>query len=111
VRVRPGQPVAAKGLDIKTRRPQWGTTTLLTAFPANPVVVIEFNRSGKVVRAQFARDGKRVMSTGYEDVDEPLLNAVYTWTAAGKALEKLPEDDPDATVRIVLSVVLRQPGG
>ena len=41
----------------------------------------------------------------YRDA-EPLLNAIFSWTAKGEALGKLPADDPSATVKIILTVVL-----
>jgi hypothetical protein len=101
-----GHVLAAQGLQIATRRPRWSNTTMLTRSPRNAVVVIRFNRDGVVKYADFATVGHRRYSTGYEDVDEPLLNAIYSWTAKGEALNKLSPDDPTATVKIVLTIVL-----
>jgi hypothetical protein len=105
-RISPGAVVAAQGLEIATRRPRWSNTTLLTRYPRNPVIVIEFGRDGKVKSADFALAGGRRYSTGYDDVDEPLLNAVYSWTATGEPLTKLPADNPEATVRVILTILL-----
>lgn len=102
----PGKVLAAHGMEIQTRRPQWTRLTLMTRRPANPVVQISFGRDGRVRRAGFLSDGEHVFSTGFDDVDEPLLNAVFRWTASGAALERLPEDAPDAVVTILVRVIL-----
>ncbi len=102
----PGRVVAAEGLEISTRRPQWSRTTRATARPRNPVMWITFGRDGRVQRAGFLSDGERVYNTGFQDVDEPLLNAVYRWTARGRALDELPPDQPGAGVTIRLRVLL-----
>lgn len=104
--VAPGRVLAAQGLEIRTRRPQWTRLTLMTRRPANPVVQITFGRDGRVRRAGFLSDGEHVFSTGFDDVDEPLLNAVFRWTASGAALERLPQGAPDAVVTILVRVIL-----
>lgn len=105
-RRRLGQVIAARGLQLRTVRPQWGLTTLATASPRNPTLVIHFNRAGRVTRAGFIRG----QGTGYVAVDEPLLNAVYQWTATGEELLRLPEGDTTATVTIELRIMLRASG-
>jgi hypothetical protein len=104
--VKPGQVLAANGLDIQTKAPKWSYTTMRTRRPANPTVQITFGRDGKVVRAGFATDGVTIYSTGYEDVDEPLLSAVYSWTAKGKKLVELTNQDPDGEVTILITILL-----
>jgi hypothetical protein len=88
---RPGQPLAGKGLKVNTVTPRYGVTTQLTTSPKNTVIRITFGRNGKVIRAVFMDSG-----TGFEDVDGPLLDAVYRWTAKGEVLEKIPADKPQA---------------
>lgn len=91
--VRPGRPVAAEGLQINTVRPQYGVTVRAISRPRNPVVLIQFDRAGKVRRAEWVvRDGKR-LDTGSLQVDGPLMDAIYRWTAKGVALEPLGRDD------------------
>lgn len=91
--VRPGKPIAAEGLQITTSRPVYGVTVQAISNPRNPVVCIQFDRSGKVRRADFVvRDGKR-LDTGSIHVDAPLMDAIYRWTAKGKALESLRKDE------------------
>lgn len=104
--VKPGQVVAAKGMEIRTRRPQWTNTTELTRSPRNPTVEITFGRDGKVRKAEFVAVGSHIYSTGFDDVDEPLLDAIYLWTAKGKPLDALPADKPDATVTVLITIVL-----
>lgn len=102
--VEPGKPVAGKGLQVKTIRPRWSHFTLLTATPRDAVVRVSFNRLGKVEDVEFLQD------TGRPDVDRPLLDAVYNWTASGKELEKLAppvEGKPVETVKLVFRLILR----
>lgn len=104
VKVTPGQPVAAKGLEIKTRRPVFSLYTRVTAAPRNAVVRVRFTREGKVASAEMVR------SSGVADVDRPILDAVYGWTASGKKLLELPETregEKRATVSMVFEIVLR----
>lgn len=104
VKVTPGQPVAAKGLEIKTRRPVFSRYVRVMAAPRNAVVRVRFTREGRVASAEMLR------SSGWEDVDRPLLDAVYQWTATGKRLQELPETREGAapaTVSMVFEIVLR----
>jgi hypothetical protein len=87
--VRPGRVLAAQGLEIQTRTPRWTYTTMMTRRPRNPTVEIAFGADGRVRHADFVRDGAKVFNTGFEDVDEPLLSAIYTWTAKGKPISDL----------------------
>jgi len=103
---RPGRPVAREGLQVKTVLPRWSATTRVVARPENAIVRIEFSRSGRVIMAEFVKhDGK--VGTGYKDVDGPLLDAVYRWTAKGKDLEALLGTDPDATLCVVIRFYMR----
>ena len=98
----PGKPPAVEGLDITTVRPRWTMTTRLMSVPRNPLVRMEFRKNGTVVRAVFLDK----QDTGYSDVDGPLLDAIYAWTAKGRALEALPADDPKAVVPITMRIIL-----
>ena len=89
--VKPGKVLAAKGLRIQTVRPEWAVTTRLMARPKNPVVKVTFGRNGRVLRAEFV-DGQ---GTGWSDVDGPLKDALYRWTAKGATLDQIPTS-PDA---------------
>ncbi len=104
ITVIPGRVAAGRGLELITRKPKWSITTLSTRRPVNPVVVATFRRDGTVVDAKFLNDGKRVLSTGYEDVDEPLINAIYQWRAKGPPLDELkgPDDVLTVTIRVIL---------
>ena len=102
--VRPGQVVAGQGLEIQTRAPRWTYSTMLTRRPRNPTIRITFGRDGTVKRAEFVHDGTKAHNTGYDDVDQPLLNAVYSWTAKGRALNELKPGDPG--ISIIITVIL-----
>jgi hypothetical protein len=104
--VRPGQVVAAQGLEIRTVEPRWSTTTLMTLRPRNPTVLITFWKDGKVKEVQWVREGERVCDTGSTEVNQPLLAALYAWTATGKPLDELDPKDPGASVTIMMTVIL-----
>jgi hypothetical protein len=99
--VRPGKPAAVEGLEITTVRPRWNVGTRLTANPRNPVVKIVFGRDGAVRDAAFNGGG-----TGFSSVDEPLLDAIYSWTAKGEKLDALP-DREEASITINMRILLR----
>ncbi|MDZ4831306.1 MAG: hypothetical protein SGJ09_14050 [Phycisphaerae bacterium] len=92
-----GRPIAAQGLAIKTRKPRFTTLTMVTANPRNPIVEIRFEKDGKPSKITFLR------SSGHQDIDGPILDAITGWRASGKALEKLKAGD---SVAIKLRLVL-----
>lgn len=103
IKVEPGQPVAGKGLTVKTVRPRWSHFTLITAAPQNAVVRVEFGKDGRVTSVETLR------SSGRNDVDRPMLDAVYMWTASGKQLRDLPDigkDGKPSTVRMTFEMIL-----
>jgi hypothetical protein len=98
----PGSPAAAEGLDITPVKPQWAVSTRTMALPRNPVVRIDFRKNGTVAKVVFLAGH----DSGYRDVDGPLLDAIYRWTAKGKALDALPPGDPQAVASINMQIVL-----
>jgi hypothetical protein len=98
-----GKVLARQGLKIRTVRPRFSLTTLLTGAPRDATMDIVFGRDGSVIRAAF-QPGQ---TTGSEEIDSVLLRAAYRWEAAGKELEKLPLGKPDAGVTIKIKFVLR----
>lgn len=95
-----GRPLAAHGLEIQTIKPRYTYYTQVTATPRPPIVRVEFDRAGKVYRAQI------LQSSGSADVDRPLLDAIYQWRAKGKQLEKLSGGNPPQTVSIEFRILL-----
>ncbi len=92
-----GQPLAAQGLDLRTRRPRFDELTRVTASPGNPVAAIAFDSRGVAVRVTL------LTSSGDSRVDEPVINALYGWRATGKPLAKLRDKDTfTITIRILL---------
>lgn len=102
VTIRPGQPLAGKGLSIKTVAPRWTTATRVLHRFRDPVVRVKFGRNGKVINASFA-PGK---DAGHPDVSGPLLDAIYRWTAQGEELNRIPEGDPLAGLVLEFHVSL-----
>jgi len=105
--VKPGQPLAAEGLEVKTTRPNWTLLMRASLRPRNPLVDITFGPDGTVRLVEFVRADGRVHSTGARDVDEVLKNAMYAWTAKGAAIDALDPADPEAGVTFRLRVILR----
>jgi hypothetical protein len=104
--VRPGKVLAAEGLEILTRQPRFAITTQLLRKPRNPTVSVTFGRDGLVQRAVFVSDGRGTYNTGSNEIDQPLLNAIYSWTARGEALEELSGEDPEAGITIMFTILL-----
>lgn len=109
IKYRPGRPLAVQGLEVRTVEPRFPVAVRLTSSPRNAVVVVHFDRRGVVTRAEFLRDEEKkvVYNTGTSAMDEPLLTAIYQWRAKGRELERLPADDPEATVSFVMEIFLR----
>ncbi len=106
-----GRPLQASGdLEITTVRPTWSLQVRNAYSPRrNPYMEIRFGPDGRVRLARFVPlpDGTR--GSGYAEVDQPLLNAVYRWTAKGEAIDRLDPDDPDATHDVVMRFLLVGP--
>jgi TonB family protein len=91
--VRPGAVKTGRGLELKTVRPNFGIVARVSSIPRNPVVSITFDREGKVTNARIRR------SSGYPNVDGPILNSLYKWRAEGPRLE---EADGPITIRMTI---------
>ncbi len=100
----PGKPIAGEGLDIATVRPQWSVTVKAIARPRNPVVQIHFGADGIVRRAEFLKVDGEHKGTGHPHVDGPLMDAIYRWTAKGKAIDELLKDE---TLTVEIQLLLR----
>lgn len=103
VEYKPGKPLAGKGIRVRTVAARFAHTTQLTALPKNPRLTIKFNRMGRVVSVEF----ENKEGTGYADVDGPLRDSIFRWTASGKALTDLPTHDPQATVTMKIVYLFR----
>lgn len=103
-----GQPLQASGdLNFKTVRPTWSLQVRNAYNPRrNPVVEIHFGPDGRVALAEFVPQPDGTRGSGYEEVDQPLLNAIYRWTASGKAIDALDKDDENARVSVVIRFLL-----
>lgn len=104
-----GRPLAGKGLEIKTVRPEWPASVRNTYRPRNAVVVIRFGADGKVRKAEFLRESDGRKGTGASVVDGPLLDAVYRWTARGERIDALDKNNPDAELVIPIRMLLTRP--
>lgn len=101
IELRPGRPAASQGLEIFTRRPNFTGLTLVTANPRNPLVRVVFGSGGDVVNVDVLE------SSGARDIDEPVVNAVFLWTAKGPALKRIRSDSPTAGLSVKIRILLR----
>lgn len=95
--VQPGQVVARHGLEIRTSVPRFSIVARMSsAITVNPMVELTFDKNGKVIAARFVR------STGFANIDGPILASLYRWTAVGESLANV---DDHFIIRIKLLLV------
>ncbi len=99
VNVRPGGVVTGRGIEIKTVAPRFSTIARLTAVARNPSAVVTFDRSGTAVKVELTR------SSGSDNIDGPILAALYQWTAHGERIERL-----EGVLEVEFNIILRQYG-
>jgi hypothetical protein len=91
--IKPGGVAAVRGVRIKTVVPRYSTVARMVSVPANPTYRVTFNGQGEVTKVE------QLKSTGYINVDAPIITAIYKWTAQGKF-------DPDGFVIDQLDIKL-----
>lgn len=83
--VEPGKVVARHGIEINTVAPRWPVAAQY-AIPNNPLVTVTFDpKTGKAIEARL------IKSTGYANVDAPILASLFRWTAEGEPLKRSQE--------------------
>lgn len=112
VKIEWGSPIAAKGLEILTRKagPNYSAHTrvmLSVRRPPAPLIKIVFAKSsdspsgesrGRVTYVEVLR------SSGVADIDRPLVDAIYTWRARGERLEALADGE---TIAVRLRIIIQ----
>ena len=94
--IKPGRVLTSDGIEIKTVQPRFSVVTRVSALPNNPVARLVFDpRDGSVI------DVTLVQSSGYPNVDGPVLASLYKWRAVGKRLADFKEPF-DLTIQVVL---------
>ena len=96
--IRFGKVTARDGLEVLPARPRFSHTVRFTTLPRNPLVRVTFSRVGRVTKAEFVRG----RSTGYPEVDGPLLTAMYRWTARGAKLREIGPTGVTMTFKVLL---------
>ena len=72
--IKPGRVLTSDGIEIKTVQPRFSVVTQVSTLPNNPVARIVFNpRDGSVIDVTLVR------SSGYPNVDGPVLASLYKW--------------------------------
>lgn len=79
--VRPGAVLVGPGLEVKTYRPNFSAASVF-ALPRNPKAVLTFDPDGTVLQADL------LSSTGYDNIDGPLISSLYRWHATGDRLKQ-----------------------
>lgn len=84
-----GKPLAAKGLQLQTRRPDLLPEYLAIQIAPgrNPVFELHFDRDGKVRKVELIQD------SGAPAIDDRLMDCLYRWRAKGDRLKTLKPDD------------------
>lgn len=72
-----GKVEGPKGVAVDTVNPRFSMAALIASAPKNPTVYIKFNEKGEVETAKITK------TSGYANVDGPILTAVYKWKAEG----------------------------
>ena len=95
--VQPGKVLTSGGIEIKTVRPRFSTIATQFSAPRNPIASIKFDhKTGMVLSAKLER------STGYPNVDGPILTSLYGWIVSGN---KLAELKGPFTIRMTITLV------
>jgi outer membrane biosynthesis protein TonB len=77
-----GQVLARDGLTIQTAVPRFSAVAQVSSIGASlPTARLTFDPKGQVIEA------KMLSSTGYENIDGPILASLYKWEATGPKLD------------------------
>jgi len=96
--LRPGKPLAARGLKLRPQRPEFVTLTVMTSAPGNPLVEIGFMRNGTPLVARV------IESSGDTRIDNTVEASLYRWRAEGEPLRQLTgEQTLNVRIRIILN--------
>ncbi|MEM8738347.1 MAG: hypothetical protein AAGG38_07710 [Planctomycetota bacterium] len=100
--VRLGGVLVGPGLEVKTFRPRFSAAARVSAIPRNPLAAITFDPTdGTVVEAVLVR------STGFDNVDAPILSSLYRWKVTGDRLQRM---ERPFTIRITLLLGAKEAG-
>ena len=75
-------------------------TTISTA-PANPLALIEFNKAGKAVNATLLE------GSGFDSVDQPIIDSLYGWTVDVAKSPQLQKLKPGQTLKFKIRLILK----
>ncbi len=96
-----GKPLAAKGIKVNTKRPELNELQTISTNPANPLALVEFNKSGQAVSATILE------STGYDNVDQAIIDSLYEWTADVAKSPKVQALPPGQTFKFKIRLLMR----
>lgn len=79
----PGGVLAGEGIEIKTVSPRFSPVAQVSSLPGNTHAKIVFSKDGQVI------DVTLVKSSGYPNIDGPIVSSLYQWKATGRMLAEL----------------------
>ncbi len=94
---RPGTVPVARGMEVQTFAPRFSVVAQYS-IPMDPELILHFDGTGQAVRVELIR------SSGFENVDGPIIAALYRWRASGERIEALP---PGQTLEMPVTMHLR----
>jgi len=78
-------PISSKGLNVRTQRPVFDELTTIPSGLTNLICEIEFEKNGLPINCMI------LQSSGTQLIDQPILDCMYRWRAAGSQLMDLPD--------------------
>lgn len=101
LQVKWGKVLAGRGIEVKTSKPRWSLTTLMSAKPRDTRLRVTFAPTGRVAKAEVLDGG-----SGYPDVDGPLVDAVINrWSASGARFDEAKSESPAGEVVLYFKVL------
>lgn len=101
LQVKWGKVLAGRGIEVKTSKPRWSLTTLMSAKPRDTRLRVTFAPTGRVAKAEVLDGG-----SGYPDVDGPLVDAVINrWSASGARFEDAKSESAAGEVVLYFKVL------
>jgi len=81
-----GQVIAREGIELQTVTPRFSAIAQVSSLGVGlPTARLKFDPSGEVLLAEMLE------STGYDNIDAPILASLYKWQASGPKLEAIDQ--------------------
>jgi hypothetical protein len=91
-----GKPLAADGIVLRPVRPPLTALQRLSGYPGNLVASLHIDRRG------IPADVVILLGTSSKSINRTIENCLYRWTASGKQIESLKEEE---TIEITIQIL------